>query len=125
MIDLSEANNEGVKTMATLPYGLMEVGMTYNGTLFMQDRYNDNPFYVSIADEYIAAMIIRMNTSAYMYASDKVVQCGNYCLSADSIADRVQECFTKMYAGKRGRKPNIAFYIADGNTGEILREVRP
>ncbi len=112
-----------------LPHNVtsVEVSVDSRGRVTMADYYAHNMprFYVSLADEYIAAMLLRMNTSAYVYNSLPVVKYGNTNITPDTLADVVQESFNKMYKGKRGRKPNIAFYVIDGNTGEILRVVAP
>lgn len=112
-----------------LPYNLtsVEVSVDSRGCVTMADYYaHDMPrFYVSLADEYIAAMLVRMNTSAYVYNTLPTVRYGNTNITPDTLADVVQESFNQMYKGKRGRKPNIAFYVIDGNDGTVIRVVTP
>jgi hypothetical protein len=111
--------------MTTLPYDIMQAGIDYNGVVFLQDRYaGDTSFFVSIAPEYIAAMLIRLGKPCYI-STARTTQTGKYITSAETIANEVEAAFTKMFAGKRGRKPNVAFYVVDGETGEVLRIVKP
>jgi hypothetical protein len=111
--------------MTQLPYDIMQVDIDYNGVVFLQDRYaGDTSFYLTLAPDYIAAMLIRLGKSAYM-SNGRQTQHGKYVLNAATIADEIEKTFEKMFAGKKGRRPNVAFYVVDCETGEILRTVKP
>jgi hypothetical protein len=84
--------------------------------------FMDDKLYIPCDDiNMIAHLMIRLGVSAYIYND---VRIGAGARDYLSVTLPIYESWKKRYAGKRGRKPNIALYVIDSN-GFIQEVIRP
>jgi hypothetical protein len=84
--------------------------------------FMDDKLYIPCGDvNMIAHLMIRLGVSAYIYND---VRIGAGARDYLSVTVPVLTTWKHMYAGKRGRKPNIALYVIDSN-GFIQEVIRP